>query len=199
MLVLGSILPHYVIYLTVFFNLFFHTYIVFLVGIFNSIHTFISWNCMCMCITSFVFSYPTKITKIDSIFFENLTIFHFLVFVSLFYFPLAQLFGLNDFVTLAHAYFVPNATGGPTFLILSDSYLHKIPSHDNGFRVKIHKKNSNICYYISTRPSVTSSLLKQIGCDSKDNMLVFEGDWVNNTLMLGKYDNCNEKFGSGFF
>jgi hypothetical protein len=101
-------LPEWVWLLTAAFNVAMHTYIILFIGIRNSIHTFIPWNCFCMAMTvTVLLAPPGNPAGSDSALMLLEWLYPILVCLCMNVPPVLQLVGRCDCPTLSHSYFVP--------------------------------------------------------------------------------------------
>jgi hypothetical protein len=115
-----------------------HTYIILFIGIRNSIHTFIPWNCFCMAMTvTILLAPPENPAGSDSAMMLLEWLYPILVCLCMNVPPVLQLVGRCDCPTLSHSYFVPFPSGGPSYLLFPTEAAGAIPLSDNGRAVDV--------------------------------------------------------------
>jgi hypothetical protein len=194
------------------FNIFFHLYIIIFVGWCNGVHTFISWNCMCMAVSVLLLTAqpPTLVTGN----FEMAGFYwHHAVLALLLWLPPAMLLvGLCPYPTLAHAWFVPHAESDST-LLFPVHCLHHMPEEESG-----HPLTYRCCDAAAldaaaelvgghaalagalgvTLPPLDKSVA-QVRVVLLRSVLCVDDSWLDATFRLHHYrhDPCNEQFGAG--
>eukprot|EP01006_Ploeotia_vitrea_P007440 TRINITY_DN17067_c0_g1_i1.p1 TRINITY_DN17067_c0_g1~~TRINITY_DN17067_c0_g1_i1.p1 ORF type:complete len:506 (-),score=32.20 TRINITY_DN17067_c0_g1_i1:207-1724(-) len=215
------LLPSWHLFGVVLFNVFFHLYIVIMIGWANGIETFISWNFMCMAVSALLFTDQDFIGKWP----VDIGWHHYCLLLVLHVPAVLQLFGLNEYGTLSHSWFVPGV-GGVSTLLFPASCLANIPREDNGLPVEVYMDEDvldKIARILGGYDKVAKALKlddlqeeatgkltqeesKMAGVRAMhvrqmlvENCICMTGAWVDGTLRLqtDTHDTCNECFGAG--